>query len=1151
MSRNVQTAAEEALELLATRDHDGQVIDILLPLLRAPKGITLTTHAPIVRILGALRLGKQTDQVIEQLLPLLDPSADFDDQVAASEALVSLASGDDSGQLIDRLLPFVESSDAPHRDTQNATARALRAVPYGEHSNRSIDRYLLRLESPDGKVRKSAVQVLGSIQPGNRAGELIDRLLPLLKSSSLGIQIATVEALATITKPNGDHVTQVINALLPLLEPSSEVGAQKASLRALAAIHIPPGDSANQVIERLLPLLGPLSASDVQSAAAEALTAIPISSRDRVSQAIDRLLLLLGSSSKGYQQKASLRALAAIHIPPGDSAYQVIERLLPLLGSSSKADVQAAAISALGAIPLGNRADVVIYRLIQLLASPLNPVRGASARALGVIQITPGRFVDEAIDGLLPLLAVEDGNVHRAVREALLAIPIPPGKRASVLGGIIGHMAFDDDEVRPTEKSILTVILREDFDEQVLDNHSWLLLAQNPTVRTAVAEALVEAGPRGGTFVLSVLRHIHEQDAQFTPLLRAIGHVATGEDNKHEGSVALLSWLGKPDILPLASVTNSPDAAHAIFKNFKLYWPAITASAGIREEAETRILAIVYAACSKQVNKIKSEEWVATTFLWARNQLMPGTASHCWSKEQQNTLESLLVGVPEAGYQEALRAVLRDDRGVLTLKWLTWGLFGWFIFWVAFLFAFPWSRTVQALFFWNPKVRNMMSLWFVPAVLLILPPLRRRLLIPFREDLVAAARLEDLPKLAFFGQSRVRSHDNQSLTLEMILQDLRGVVIIRGDAGLGKTTALRCLAARSTRPVAFLAARDCAGGVDVAIARLIRDVQDIGFVRSMVHAGALSVIVDGLNEVSADTREKISGFAKDMSRGDVFIGTQPIEWTPPPSALVVDLLPLERVEAERFLLSRPVRADCQQRIHGDAYVSAVETFVRRALDQAPSDEEQRAATLVLSNPFDLTLAADLLAQGSMPSAIALIDEAFRLADVGAPGEPGYRDIAGQSFPLVRFGRLAVAMRIEDRNWFKPDDFASELPFLLRRRLLVERAVRGLDGSTVQRIQFRHDRIWDFFVAAAFLDDPNLWDEHLSDPRFRGAYLRIAETWPPAAAAKVRDRLIVAAAERGDHSTSDEFIARLEARKSLRPTGSVGPTGATGTSPTDA
>jgi len=113
---------------------------------------------------------------------------------------------------------------------------------------------------------------------------------------------------------------------------------------------------------------------------------------------------------------------------------------------------------------------------------------------------------------------------------------------------------------------------------------------------------------------------------------------------------------------------------------------------------------------------------------------------------------------------------------------------------------------------------------------------------------------------------------------------------------------------------------------------------------------------------------------------------------------------------------------------------------------------------VLSNPFDLTLAADLLAQGSMPSAIALIDEAFRLADVGAPGEPGYRDIAGQSFPLVRFGRLAVAMRIEDRNWFKPDDFASELPFLLRRRLLwnapsVGWTVRRYKGSNSGTIEF--------------------------------------------------------------------------------------------------
>jgi hypothetical protein len=112
---------------------------------------------------------------------------------------------------------------------------------------------------------------------------------------------------------------------------------------------------------------------------------------------------------------------------------------------------------------------------------------------------------------------------------------------------------------------------------------------------------------------------------------------------------------------------------------------------------------------------------------------------------------------------------------------------------------------------------------------------------------------------------------------------------------------------------------------------------------------------------------------------------------------------------------------------------AVVTFLSRALEEAPSEEEGRAASLILSNPFDLTFAADLLAQGQMPSATTLISEAFRLADEGEPGRPGYHQIAGQAFPVERFGRHAVAMRLDDRNWFKPDEFASELKSLTAAR----------------------------------------------------------------------------------------------------------------------
>jgi hypothetical protein len=297
----------------------------------------------------------------------------------------------------------------------------------------------------------------------------------------------------------------------------------------------------------------------------------------------------------------------------------------------------------------------------------------------------------------------------------------------------------------------------------------------------------------------------------------------------------------------------------------------------------------------------------------------------------------------------------------------------------------------------------------------------------------------------------------------------------------------------------------------------------------MVHTRAMMVIIDGLNEVSADTREKVGAFARDMSRGNVLIGTQPIEWLPPKGAQIVDLMPLDRTEALRFLLTRPVGCDTSQNRHGTAYADAVAAFVDHALDEAPTEDDRRAATLMLSNPFDLSFAADLLAQGTMPQATSLIDASFRLADEGTIEQPGYRTSTGQPFPLVRFGRHATMLRLEDRNWFKPDEFPAETSCLLTWKLLVARAVRGAAGP-VDRVQFRHDRVWDFFIAAAFRADPDLWAEHINDPRFRGAYLRIAETWAPEHATQVRDKLIVKAADSGDHTTSDEFIKRLEARR---------------------
>jgi hypothetical protein len=207
---------------------------------------------------------------------------------------------------------------------------------------------------------------------------------------------------------------------------------------------------------------------------------------------------------------------------------------------------------------------------------------------------------------------------------------------------------------------------------------------------------------------------------------------------------------------------------------------------------------------------------------------------------------------------------------------------------------------------------------------------------------------------------------------------------------------------------------------------MIHQIQEVGFIRSVVHTKAMMVIIDGLNEVSADTREKVSTFAREMSKGDIFIGTQPIEWTPPTQGKMIELLPLDRSETERFLLSRPAGSDTMQKCYGRDYANAVAVFIHHALDEAPTEDDRRAAALMLCNPFDLSLAADLLAQGTMPQATSLIDEAFRLADEGTAAQPGHRAVAGQPFPLIHFGRHAVEMRVEDRNWFKADEFPTEL-----------------------------------------------------------------------------------------------------------------------------
>jgi hypothetical protein len=737
----------------------------------------------------------------------------------------------------------------------------------------------------------------------------------------------------------------------------------------------------------------------------------------------------------------------------------------------------------------------------------------------------------DQIAGTMLKMISERANIsrdeRRAVSQMLARIPLT-NTRAAV--------SFLSSQLKETASPdvlwALGAIGDPNYSDVVLPRILPVLAGAESADSVAALAALSKNGPAGVALTIAGLQRIHSEGESMIEITRGVLHLMNGSDARAEQSETLLAWLGYPMEPPITTIRDNPEEAARLFRLFEKHWPELEKSPSLRREAEERIMQIVYGACNPTVDARDLRQILTTLSRWVANVPTLGPVQQCWNSTQREALDKLLGRLDSSGsgYSRALSDHLAKEKLAPVGQWFTWTAAAWAAFWLTFLLLFPRSKFVQAMFFWNPKVRGVMSLWFVPLLLLVLPPLRRRLLRPFLGSLTAAARLNEFVTFGFFGEGPVAVPPQQRLPVSDAAAQMRGLTVISGEAGLGKTSMLRFIVSRSRKPFAFILARDCAAGVDVAIARLMNDVQDTAFVKSMVYSGALGVIVDGLNEVSADTREKISTFAQEMSNGDVFIGTQPIEWVPPSNAKQVTLLPLSRAEATRFLITRPVGQDPGQSCHGPDFDQAVNRFLHHSIEKAPTEEDRHAAELMLSNPFDLAFAADLLARGLMPPATALIDEAFKLADLGAPDDLGYRSVIGQPFPLVTFGKHAVTMRLEDRNWLKEDEFPAEVSCLIDWKLLVRRSVRGPGGSTISRLQFRHDRVWDFFIAAAFNSDPELWALHISDIRFRGAYLRIAETWPDAASTIVRDELVKHAAQFGDHSTSDEFIRRLESRR---------------------
>jgi len=301
------------------------------------------------------------------------------------------------------------------------------------------------------------------------------------------------------------------------------------------------------------------------------------------------------------------------------------------------------------------------------------------------------------------------------------------------------------------------------------------------------------------------------------------------------------------------------------------------------------------------------------------------------------------------------------------------------LIWAALFFVYPLSAPIRELFFWSPRFRVIAGLGYIDVLLVWIPVLRRRLFVPFKASLLAAANLDGFEAQCYFTGSTVRlPATDETQPLQEAIPEIKGRIVLEGASGLGKSMFLRHLATCSLAKISpwkncilvYLNASQCSEGVLEAIQTQLPVVaNDLVFLRELIRKGAVDLCIDGLDQASADTQAKITRFVERDFKGNIILTTQPLEWTPPKKTKTYVLQPLNRGQIEQFLLSRQPPASAA--VTGKDYAQACRDYLSQALDNRRSPVELQWVQQVLSHPMHLVGVAQRLAAGETPDLLNL------------------------------------------------------------------------------------------------------------------------------------------------------------------------------------
>ncbi|NES00386.1 MAG: PBS lyase, partial [Symploca sp. SIO1B1] len=492
-----------------------------------------------------------------------------------------------------------------------------------------------------------------------------------------------------------------------------------------------------------------------------------------------------------------------------------------------------------------------------------------------------------------------------------------------------------------------------------------------------------------------------------------------------------------------------------------------------------------------------------------------------FNKKQQRSIRAALKALKSADKSNLPKEFIKKSSIILLTHSLCW---------ILLIFVYPKSPQIQAIFFWTPWMRRFFGLGYVGVALTWIPFLRSKLLAPFKVSLESDADLESFDfEKAYFADLQVCPKGTEEVqSIQKAIPKLEDPIVLEGESGLGKSMFLRRLVQSSKRIIVYLPAAKCDRGVIEAIQeKLHGPAKDLAFLRSLIYSDAIDICIDGLNEVTPDTRAKITNFVEHYSRGNVIISTQPLEWTPPRFVKTYILQPFNREQIEKFLVSRQAILPQNPSISGSNYEQACQEYLSAVLghealkeEQEHIKEQQNAVLRMLSNPMDLTTVAQMIAREEKPDLRNLQQQQYDLM------AKEYQRNNGNAFPLQEFAEEIYKMRLKDKFIIPTEGWSKELKCMELYKMVISRKFSSKENQAEWR--FRHEKIQEFFIVQTFLGKNNTRpNEHIRDQRFRGVYLLLATLMPLDYAKRLFKKLMHEATNSNDYTVASEFFLLLE------------------------